>query len=317
MIQGEKIFMKLEYILRILFDLTSKRIVSSNYLCEKYGISKRSVYRYIDCLDAAGVPIYTVRGKGGGFAVVDTYRISSTFMTRKEFEATINALNAIVAGVPDHTLSAAIDKLRALRKNEYSGFEIKSGGLIIDAGPWGDASGYKSKLAVITKSIEDCKSLFIRYHDRNGEITERTIDPHVIVFKQGLFYVYAFCHLRGDFRFFKTGRIESATVTDKVFTKQSFKESDLPLDFWHNSVKAEFIRMEVDKSVLSDVEEWLGIENVENEGDKFIARATLPYDNGLVSKIMSFGKGVKVISPESLKERIRADAAEILGNYNE
>ena len=263
------------------------------------------------------MPIYTVRGKGGGFAVVDTYRISSTFMTRKEFEATINALNAIVAGVPDHTLSAAIDKLRALRKNEYSGFEIKSGGLIIDAGPWGDASGYKSKLAVITKSIEDCKSLFIRYHDRNGEITERTIDPHVIVFKQGLFYVYAFCHLRGDFRFFKTGRIESATVTDKVFTKQSFKESDLPLDFWHNSVKAEFIRMEVDKSVLSDVEEWLGIENVEKEGDKFIARATLPYDNGLVSKIMSLGKGVKVISPESLKERIRADAAEILGNYNE
>ena len=75
--------------------------------------------------------------------------------------------------------------------------------------------------------------------------------------------------------------------------------------------------MEVDKSVLSDVEEWLGIENVEKEGDKFIARATLPYDNGLVSKIMSFGKGVKVISPESLKERIRADAAEILGNYNE
>lgn len=307
--------MKIEYILRILFDLTSKRIVSSNYLCQKYGISKRSVYRYIDCLDAAGVPIYTVRGKGGGFAVVDTYRISSTFMTRNEFEATINALSGIVGVVPDQALSAAIDKLRALRKNEYSGFEIKSGGLIIDAGPWGDASGYKSKLAVITKSIEDCKSLFIRYHDRNGEITERTIDPHVIVFKQGLFYVYAYCHLRNDFRFFKTGRIENATVTSKTFTKQSFKESDLPLDFWHNSVKAEFVLMEIDKSVLSDVEEWLGIENVERVGDKFVARAALPYDNGLVSKIMSFGKGIRVISPANLKEQIRANAEAIIENY--
>ena len=307
--------MKIEYILRILFDLTSKRIVSSNYLCQKYGISKRSVYRYIDCLDAAGVPIYTVRGKGGGFAVVDTYRISSTFMTRNEFEATINALTGIVGVVPDQTLSAAIDKLRALRKNEYSGFEIKSGGLIIDAGPWGDASGYKSKLAVITKSIEDCKSLFIRYHDRNGEITERTIDPHVIVFKQGLFYVYAYCHLRNDFRFFKTGRIENATVTSKTFTKQSFKESDLPLDFWHNSVKAKFVLMEIDKSVLSDVEEWLGIENVERVGDKFVARAALPYDNGLVSKIMNFGKGIRVISPANLKEQIRANAEAIIDNY--
>ena len=55
----------------------------------------------------------------------------------------------------------------------------------------------------MTKSIEDQKRLNIRYHDRNGDITERTIEPHVIVFKQGLWYVYAYCNLRNEFRFFK------------------------------------------------------------------------------------------------------------------
>lgn len=310
------ILMKLEYVIKILFDLMSKKTVSATYLAEKYGISKRSVYRYVECLERAGVPLYSVRGKNGGFSVMDTYRLSSTFMTVKEFEATINALTAIENTVPDPILSGAVSKLKATRKNEFSGFEIKSGGLIIDAAPWGDAHGYKSKLAVVMKCIEDDKCLLIRYHDRNGEVTERTVEPHVIVFKQGLFYLYAFCRLRREFRFFKLGRIESATATAESFVKQSFTEADLPLDFWHNVKIAETVEFEVNKRVLSDVEEWLGIENVEKLGDKFIARATLPVDEGLITKLMSFGSGVKVLYPEKLKTKLCAAAKEVLDIYD-
>lgn len=309
--------MKIEYVIRILFDLMSKKTVSATYISEKYGISKRSVYRYIECLERAGVPLYSTRGKNGGFSVMDTYRLSSTFMTVKEFEATIKALTAIENTVPDPVLSGAVSKLKASRKNEFSGFEIKSGGLVIDAAPWGDAHGYKSKMAVVMKCIEDCKCLFLRYHDRNGEVTERTVEPHVIVFKQGLFYLYAFCRLRREFRFFKLGRIESATETNDGFEKKSFSESDLPLDFWHNVTLAETVEFEVSKNVLSDVEEWLGIENVGKYSERFIARATLPADNGLISKLMSFGSGVKVLYPEHLKRELCAAAKEVLNIYGE
>lgn len=307
--------MKYEILLKMLFDLLSKKSASATYFAEKYGISTRTVYRYIDCLEAAGVPIYTISGKYGGFAIMDTFKFSSTFMTEPEFNETIKALTAIVNSVPDKTLSSALDKLKSAVKNEYSGFDVKSGNLIIDAGPWGDTVGYKSKLAVITKSTEECKALLIRYHDRNGEITERTVEPHVIVFKQGIWYVYAYCRLRGKFRFFKIGRIESATVTAEKFVKRNLSDMDLPLDFWHNSVKAERVELEINKSVLSDAEEWLGIENIEQKDGKFIANAALPFDNGLVSKIMSFGKGIKVLYPAELKKRITENAAELLKLY--
>ncbi|MBE7061376.1 MAG: YafY family transcriptional regulator [Clostridiales bacterium] len=310
-----KIYMKYEIMLRILFELLSKKCVKASYLADKYEVSTRTVHRYINCLELAGIPIYTIRGNQGGFAIVDTYRLSSTFMTETEFEQTISTLSAIHESVPNQVLESAINKLKAVRKNETSGFNIKSGNLVIDAGPWGDAIGYKSKLSVIQKSLDDNKKLKIRYHDRNGDVTERTIDPHVVVFKQGLWYVFAYCNLRNEFRFFKIGRIESATILSESFTRKDLSDADLPLNFWHENMDTCDVVMEIDKKCLSDVEEWLGIENVKAVGEKFIATAKLPFDNGLVSKIMSFGSGITVVEPQELKEQIKACTKEILENY--
>ena len=308
--------MKYEIMMGILFDLLAKRFVKATYLAEKYEVSVRSIYRYINALENAGVPLYTLRGNRGGFAIVDTYRFSSTFMTEKEFESTINALTAITDSIPNKTLNSALNKLKATIKNEYSGFDIKSGNLIIDAGPWGDTNGYKSKLAIIQKSINDSKKLFIRYHDRNGEITERTISPHVIVFKQGLWYIFAYCTLRNEFRFFKTGRIEFANLLEEKFTRHDLSKMDLPLDFWHNCVETTDVVMEIDKKCLSDVEEWLGIENITNVNEKHIASVKLPFDNGLIMKIMSYGSGLKVLEPTELKLKIKKCAQDIIKNYN-
>jgi len=301
--------------LSILFELLSKRHVTANYLADKYCVSKRSIYRYIDALDGAGVPLYTIKGNGGGISIVDTYKLSSTFMTVPEFEQVISALSAICEGVPNETLSKAILKLKATYKNEYSGFTVKTGNLVIDGGPWGDTNGYKTKLSVLQKAIENCEKLSITYHDREGNVTERVIEPYVIVFKQGLWYVYAYCNLRKDFRFFKTGRIESATLTKEYFTRKDITKMDLPLDFWHNTVEAEQIVMEISEKYLSDIEEWLGIENVGIENGKHIARVTLPYDDGLVSKIMSYGDSIKVLEPAKLTEKIKQSAESLIKVY--
>lgn len=306
--------MKYEIMLRILFDLLCKKSVTARYLSSKYDVCIRSIYRYIECLESAGVPLYTERGKEGGIKIVDSYKLPSTFMTVKEFENVISALDAINDGVPDKTLESAIAKLKAVVKNEHSGFNIKSGNLVIDAGPWGDTVGYKLKLKIIQTCIEENKLLLIEYCDRNGEKTQRIIEPHIIVFKQGLWYVYAYCRLREEFRFFKTGRIEKAEIQKETFTRRDVSKSDLPLDFWQNAVETINVEFEVSKDVLADVEEWIGVENVTKVNDKYLARANLPNDGGLVSKIMSYGDGVKVIAPKELKKNIKSIAEKIIQN---
>ena len=307
--------MKYEIMLKILFELMSKKCVKASYLANKYEVSVRSIHRYINSLELAGVPIYTLRGNGGGFSIIDTFKFSSTFLTVNEFEQTINALKAITESVPNNDLSNVINKLKSVMRNDYTGIDIKSGNLIIDAGPWGDAVGYKVKLSILQKCIESCNLLSITYHDRNGDITERVIEPHVIVFKQGLWYVFAYCHLRNEFRFFKTGRIQQANILDQKFNRRNLEQVELPLNFWSNNVVAKDVVLEIDKKCLSDVEEWLGIENIKIVNDKHVAEVKLPYDNGLISKIISYGNGIKVISPIELSKEIKKYAQDILDTY--
>lgn len=309
--------MKLEIIISILFDLLSNKTVTTAYLAKKYQVSQRSIYRYISCLENANVPIYTNRGRYGGFALVDTYKLSSTFMTKTEFDKTIESLSSIVQNVPDKVLSSALSKLKSTVKHEYKRLDIKSGTLIIDAGRWGDCVGYKSKLNVISDCANQNKRLLIKYHDRNGLVTERKIEPHFIVLKQGLWYVYAFCNLRNKFRFFKLGRIENAMATSETFTRQNITKDDLPLDFWGQEDIIEHVEFKISKRVLSDVEEWLGIENVENVGGEYFAKAKLPIDKGLVSKIMTFGDGIKVLFPAKLQHMIKDSAQKLLNCYDD
>ena len=307
--------MKFEIMVGILFDLLSKKCVTAKYLSEKYEVSIRSIYRYINSLEMAGVPLYSVKGNNGGFKIIEQYKLSSTFMTVKEFEQVINALTAINEGVPNKILESALTKLKASIKNEYAGFDIKSGNLIIDAGPWGDTVGYKSKLILIQKSIEEQVKIDFEYHDRNGEITNRIIEPHLILFKQGIWYVYAYCSLRESFRFFKIGRINNLNLLNEKFTRKEINKSELPLDYWHQNILAETIEFEVDKSILSDIQEWIGVNNVSIKKEKYLANAKLPFDEGLISKLMSYGNKIKIISPAKLRERILEVANQILKNY--
>ncbi len=308
--------MKYEIMLRILFELMSKKCVKASYLADKYQVSVRSIHRYINCLELAGVPIYTIRGNNGGFAIIDTFKFSSTFMTKQEFEQTIDALTAFIEGVPNSDLSNVINKLKSVVRNEFTSVNLMSGNLIIDAGPWGDAVGYKAKLNVLQKCIDSSNKLLIRYHDRNGEISERVIEPHIIVFKQGLWYVYAYCHLRNEFRFFKTGRIEHAKILDEKFERREIDKRDLPLSFWESNTSTNDVVFEINKKCLSDVEEWLGIENISLKNGKYVAEAKLPFDNGLISKIISFGNGIKVISPASLRNNVINSAKSIINEYD-
>ena len=102
---------------------------------------------------------------------------------------------------------------------------------------------------------------------------------------------------------------------NESFTRRDLSKMDLPLNFWHQNVETTDVMLEIDKQCLSDVEEWLGIENVNLINGKHVATAKLPFDNGLVMKIMSYGNGIKVLEPQELKTAVKNCAQDILKNY--
>lgn len=302
--------MKYQIMLKILMQLLSKRKITAKEIAERYEISVRSVYRYVEELIVCGVPVDVARGRYGGLTVADTFRLPTGYFTREEYAAAINALDAMASQVHDENIITAREKLESRNKNERTGASV-SGNIIVDGGTWGDTKKFSDKMLVVEQAVNEAKSLMIDYISREGEHSRRIIDPHVLIFKQNVWYVYAFCHTKQDFRTFKIGRIKQASFTGRTFEKREISRNEIPLDFYYSTDKLIAVTLEIEKASLADAEEWLGIDNIEPRGKSFIADVTLPDDSQLVGRILSYGGAVKVLSPKSLKEKVLAAAQKI------
>lgn len=306
--------MKYQIMLKILTQLLSKRKITAREIAERYEISVRSVYRYLEELTVCGVPLDVSRGRYGGITVADTYKLPTGYFTREEYAATINALNAMASQISDKNIISAREKLESRQKCERTGTSV-SGNIIVDGGTWGDTKRFSDKMQVVEQAVNEGKSLLIDYISREGEHSKRVIDPHVLIFKKNVWYVYAFCHTKQNFRTFKIGRIRSAVFTETTFEKREISRSEIPLDFYYTSDKLINVTLEIAKNSLADAEEWLGIDNIEPRGNSFISDVTLPDDSQLVGKILSYGGAVKVLSPLDLKEKVISAAQKIKDIY--
>lgn len=306
--------MKYQIMIGILYTLLMKKKVSAKYLSEKFEVSERSIYRYVDELSIAGVPVYSERGRNGGIYIPDTYRLPDNFMTENEYSAAINALEGINGELKDKNLSSAIDKLKMQVKNERKDLSL-NGNFIIDSGTWGDTNSFPEKLKVIQKAAENNVSVEIQYRSRTGEDSTRIIDPHVLVLKQNIWYVYAYCHARENFRLFKIGRIRSITLTDRKFKRREFDREDIPLKFWHDEKTLVNAVFRISPEALPYAEEWLGADNIKKRKDGYFCEAELPYDDVLISKILGIGHGFEVTEPKTLRDKVTEEIKKLLYSY--
>ena len=304
--------MKYQVIIGILMLLLSRKRLTAKEIADRYGICTRSVYRYIDELNVCGVPIDISRGRYGGIHIADTFRLPTGYFTREEYSSTVNALQAMASQVTDESIISALEKLQRQRKSEKRELTV-CGNILVDGGSWGDSRKFSEKMRVCESAVNECKSLTVDYISREGEHSKRIIDPHLLIFKQNVWYVYAFCHTKQTFRTFKIGRIKSASFTGNTFARREFTRDEIDLDFYYSAENLTDVTLEIEKNSLADVEEWLGIDNIEPRGQTFIAEATLPDDGGLVNKILGLGGAVKVIDPPELKEKVTAAAKKIAG----
>ncbi len=306
--------MKLQALIEILFILLSRNKVSAKYIADRLCVSLRTVYRYIDELSII-LPIYNTRGRNGGFSVSETYKLPASFLTKEESEFLTGILSGMINETNSKMLTVILDKITAITKKGDENTTLDFGNLIIDGGPWGDVEGYKESVIFFENAIENKKIVRISYLSKNGVSSVRDIEPHILILKQGLWYVYAYCLERNEFRLFKLGRIEKANDTGKTFEKRSTENVKETLKTWYENLSVESITLKVDKIAKSDVEEWLGVDKIRTTKDGIIASFKLPIDDILVGKILSFGSKVEVLEPKPLKNAVKKAAESVMNLY--
>lgn len=295
----------------IMMTLLIKKKASRRFLAEKYEVSERTISRYVDTLSEAGVPIYSLAGKEGGYAISDEYKLDKTLFSPEELRRLVTCVKA----APDDAMKSSIlDKLQhmSMRKDDDK-YLLKNDTLVIDAASWTNPTAFRNKMTIINEAIENGTSLDIKYTDRYDISSTRRFDPYSLALKEGIWYAYGWCHYRKDFRLFRLARITSIIKTDEIFARREGNVYD-KLSGIFADVPTVDLEIEFSSTILGEIEEWLGADAISEKRLQYTASSTVYSGNILIKKLLSFGSSVKVIKPAAVKEELLVECKRILRN---
>lgn len=300
----------------MLTDLLRKRSCTAAYFSEKFNISPRTVYRYVEILSSA-FPVTIKRGRNGGIRLSDAFCLPVGYLTEEDFQAMQDALETAYATTLNERFLRAQHKLTAEKKQaeHTSVFAGESGALIVDKGGFGNVYALKDKIRVFGECIRERFLADVTYLNENGERTELKIEPHALVFKQNAWYVYAFCHKLRSFKLYALGRTLSAVKWEERFQKRPFTQEDL--GFASTPPPLLSVRLEITSAFTERAIEIFGAENVRVGKEKTVAEIEMPDDNDLILKILSLGNGVKAVSPDSLRNKLLRHAESLVQLYKD
>lgn len=285
-------------LLEMLLLLMEKGTISAPKLAEQFAVSVRTIYRDIDALSAAGIPVYVTTGRNGGVQLMDNFVLDKSVLTEDEKREILLGLQGLRA-VPFLGGGTALAKMALL-------FEQRTNWIDVDFSRWGNANREDAtKFEVIKDATLHEKSIQFGYVSSSGQFSERKIDPLKLVYKQHDWYLYGFCHLREDFRLFKITRMTEVHALSQPFLREYSEAQrsaylDEELLQADTEVKLWFSRRHAHR--VYDVFEFAYIENKE---DGIYVTAAIPEDEWLYSFLLSFGENVKVIQPEYIKKELK------------
>ena len=211
---------RISRLVAILTELQTKRILTSTFLAEKFGVSVRTIYRDVKALEQAGVPILTEDGKG--YSLMEGYRIPPVMFTENEANALVTAEQLVLKNKDSSLVkeyATAINKIKAvLLYSTKEKVELLSNR--IGVSPDLQNINTSSSVTILQKALTTFKVLRITYHSMNkDEKTERDIEPFALYYSmKESWTLIAYCRLRKDFRMFRLDRIKKITQLEQSFT---------------------------------------------------------------------------------------------------
>ena len=300
--------MQINRLIELVYILLDKKTITARKLSEHFEVSQRTIYRDIDTLSAAGIPIYTNKGKGGGISLLDNFVLNKSILSENEQVDILSSLQSLKAlNVQD--VEPILKKLEVLfGKNNTNWIDV-------DFSRWGSNLDQREIFNIFKTAILNKKMVSLDYYGSNGEKTERTIEPLKLVFKGYAWYVYAFCHKKNDFRIFKVCRIKNLIIKEKIFTRNA--PENIVMESKEFNRKTVRIVLKIHFRMAFRVFDEFGYGSIkENSDGSFIVTVDLPDEEWLYGYILSFGDDAEVIEPKYIRNNIKSKLKECLKKYS-
>lgn len=297
--------MKDNRLFRILYYILEKGKVRANQLADRFEVSVRTIYRDIDSLSSAGIPIYTTQGKGGGIEIAKDYVLSKSLLSENEKKQIMLALQVLDNTTKQYE-NDLLTKLSAL-------FKIKSTNWIeVDFNNWQNNQMYEKTFNDIKSSILNKYTISFSYFNSNEKETSRSVKPVRLLSKNQDWYLYALCLLRNDFRYFKLSRIKNLEIHTEKF-EDNFDDIILKKEMSHNNTI--HIKVKFEHKVAFRVYDEINNEIIEDAKGNLYTEMEIPNDYNLYSYILSFGDGAEVLEPKEIRMQIKKMISKMAEKY--
>ena len=298
--------MRLQRLLAITIMLINRRKVTAPELADYFAISIRTVYRDIEAIQAAGIPVVSYQGYEGGFCIMDNYRISRQLLTFEDICSILSKLKGINNTLADRALDEVIEKIECLIPEEKeSEFKSRSEQIVFDIAPWAGSDRMQCQLKELHRAINEQRITTFDYTSMKFVETRRRVEPMTLVFKAYSWYLFGYCYERADYRIFKLTRMRTITVTEDHFIRRekSYREvMDGDVMAGENPIECMFL-FAANMRVM--VEDGFPPEQIQIENDGSIkVKTVLPKDDWVYSWLLSFGNQVEVVAPEYMRKEL-------------
>ncbi len=288
--------MQVSRLFEIIILLMDRKTATAAELACHFGVSARTIYRDIEALCRAGIPVYATQGKNGGIRLTENYVIQKALLSREEqseIQAALQSLNAVGAGTAEGLLA----KWRVL-------FGKGDGDWVsVDFSDWSQSR--QNELALIKDAILNKKVLRFTYYGSTGEKTEREAEPLMLWFKSRAWYMKAFCRLRGQVRLFKLTRMKEVRLSGDTFLGTLQAEAP-PVPESNFSRPAVSLALWIDGSQAYRVYDEFEESQIDRQPDGgFLVTVAYPEDEWVYGFLLSFGPYLKVLSPDHIRGILR------------
>ncbi|MFU7514542.1 helix-turn-helix transcriptional regulator [Clostridium sp. HCS.1] len=298
--------MKGNRLFEIIYILLDKKNVKAKELAEHFEVSQRTIYRDIEDLSQAGVPIYMTKGKGGGISLLSDFILNKTVLSQEEKKEILTAIQGINA-VNQNEFSGALSKLNSfLGGNNENWIEV-------DFSNWDKNNDLGDKFTNIKNSIINKNILSFEYYNSKGELDKRSVEPLKLVFKGQGWYLYAYCRRKEDNRFFKLTRMNNITISDEKFSRSAPNKVFLERDIGYSN-ELVHLKIKVNKKLGFRVYDEFQSFSLDDNGD-FVINLDFPLCDWLYGYLMSFGDNIEVLEPLHIREEMKKRLTAALNKY--
>ncbi|AEY91841.1 DeoR-family transcriptional regulator [Streptomyces hygroscopicus subsp. jinggangensis 5008] len=319
--------MKSDRLLSILLLLQTRGRVPAPELADRLEVSVRTIYRDVEALSAAGVPVYAERGRHGGIELLPGFRTDVTGLTADESRALfiLAAQGAHAALGLDAALGSALRKvMAALPAPHRPAAEVTSRRVLVDATRWKGGPRQAVDLDVLQDAVFSDRRLRLRYrHSGEREPRTYTVDPYGLVAKAGVWYLVA--DRRGGPRLFRADRVRSARLLDEPVRRRPGVELADVWELLRRQVEEREDGIEVTVRVrreLLDMFQRMAAAQLtalpEDDGASEWVTARLAYPVlRAVRQLLAFSDRVEVLDPPEARAELLAGARCVTALYQQ